>query len=239
MNQMSRLAGLTALCFHSISDQTSTKIARYAIPKNEFKIVIDTLLHRGFDFIDPMELFDPKSSEGMGGRRLLMTIDDCYEDVLDAFDILNGHGIRALIFPVSSLIGGSNEWDRHSNIPRLRLLAADGLRFLVANGWIVGSHTHTHPNLIFLKRAAVVHEILTSISALNALGLRCAMALAYPYGMHNRRIGALARRTGLLRFAFTTEAGSIAAKTDPMAIPRVEVHRGDLGDTLINKVLGQ
>jgi peptidoglycan/xylan/chitin deacetylase (PgdA/CDA1 family) len=236
MKEMPRLAGLTVLGFHSISDLAGTQIAQYGIPKNEFNVVVDTLLHRGFDFIDPRELFDTRSMEGwVRSRRLLITFDDCYEDVLDAFEVLNGRGIRALIFPVSSLVGASNEWDKHLNVPRLGLLGADRLRFLVSNGWIVGSHTHTHSDLTSLDDVAVITEILQSISALNALDLRCAMALAYPYGMHNSRISALAKRTGL-KLAFTTEPGFITEQTNPMAIPRIEVHRGDLGETLVNKV---
>jgi peptidoglycan/xylan/chitin deacetylase (PgdA/CDA1 family) len=236
--QMSQFAGLRVLCFHSVSDLSGTEIARYGIPKNEFKAVIDTLLNRGFDFIDAKELFDYEApARGTGGRDVLITFDDGYQDVLDAFDILKEREIRALVFPVSSLIGAANNWDKDRNIPNLPLLTGDQLKFLEDNGWMVGSHTHTHPDLRSLDDSAVIREILQSISVLKSLGLRCAMALAYPYGFHNDRIAVLAMKAGL-SCAFTTKAGFITEHTGPMTIPRIEVYRGELGNPLVNKVLG-
>jgi peptidoglycan/xylan/chitin deacetylase (PgdA/CDA1 family) len=152
-----------------------------------------------------------------------------------AFDILNQRAIRALIFPVSSLIGKSNQWDKIFGAPSLPLLGRNELRFLVNCGWIVGSHTHTHADLTSLEDAAVIREIQVSISALDALDLLCAKALAYPYGTHDARVSALARLSGV-KLAFTTKPGTIAGHTDPLAIPRVEIYRGDVGDCLLNKI---
>jgi peptidoglycan/xylan/chitin deacetylase (PgdA/CDA1 family) len=233
MKESARLARLTVLGFHSISDLTGTKIARYGIPKFEFEAAIDTLSDAGFDFIEPADLF---SSYRLAGRRaLLITFDDCYEDVMDAFEVLNHRSIRALIFPVSSMIGKSNEWDLLLGAPKLPLLGLNKLRSLVASGWIVGSHTHTHSDLTSLDDASVIREIWESIAFLDGRGLNCARVLAYPYGKHNQRITTLAKESGLT-LAFTTEAGVIAEDTDPLAIPRVEVYRGDCADRLLRKI---
>jgi peptidoglycan/xylan/chitin deacetylase (PgdA/CDA1 family) len=243
---LTNLSGLRVLCFHSISDLSGTGLARFGIPKVEFRETIDRLVDSGVEFIDPQEVLGGKKRLRNGVRlNALITFDDCYEDIVDAFDVLAVRNIRAMIFPVSSLIGSYNRWQRQPDVPRLPLLGIDGLRSLVEQGWVIGSHTHTHRNLATIKHRwnltaladrRIRYEIDKSVRTLNQLGLRCAAVFAYPYGAHNARVCSLVAQTSI-DLAFTTKPGIVTEKTDPLAIPRIEINRGELGDRLVGKVL--
>ena len=48
------------------------QMARFGIPKDEFEVVVGTLLEAGFDFIDPRELFNPTQEFGVGIKTCLV-----------------------------------------------------------------------------------------------------------------------------------------------------------------------
>ena len=100
----------------------------------------------------------------------------------------------------------------------------DELRDLVARGFEIGSHTVSHPHLPQLSDAELDTELLYSrLCCEDELGVPCRY-LAYPYGEHDERVRAAARRAGYTAAFALHEPGP---QDDPFALPRVDLYRGD------------
>jgi peptidoglycan/xylan/chitin deacetylase (PgdA/CDA1 family) len=216
---------LRILCYHSIADLEATSIADYATPPGLFEAQIKAVLKLRYSFIDPRD-FDPLVAGKMRPkpRSVLLTFDDCYQDLVDAaFPILEHYGIKAMAFCVTGHMGGHNDWDR-GKAPALPLAGVDQLKRLEGAGWVIGAHTRNHPDLTTLPAAQVVEEIGGSIADLKAAGLEAPRFLAYPYGFSNDQVVQACRELGLSG-AFTVEVGKFEPGKDPFRIPRIEVLR--------------
>lgn len=100
-----------------------------------------------------------------------ITFDDYSHTVYDAgFPILNGHGIPATFYFISS--GLDSQWITE-------------LTDLQNHGWEIGSHSRTHPNLTTLSEADLITELNQSKVELQAAGLNVS-GFAYPGGQGPR-----------------------------------------------------
>lgn len=128
-----------------------------------------------------------------GGRAILLTFDDGGARALDAAEALERRGWRGHFFIVTGLVG------------RRGFLDAAGVRALHARGHLIGSHSHTHPDIFRdLPPAIMREEWRVSIDALaQLLGAPC-VAASVPGG----DISAAALRSAAasgVRWLFTSE----------------------------------
>ena len=103
-----------------------------------------------------------------------ITFDDGNEHQYNAFfPILEKYGLKGTFYVVTSWIGqeGFLNWDQ--------------LAKLYSYGSEIGSHTHTHQNLMNLSREALDFELYTSLMSLSHFDCK---TLAYPYGGYNRLV---------------------------------------------------
>jgi peptidoglycan/xylan/chitin deacetylase (PgdA/CDA1 family) len=126
-------------------------------------------------------------------RYLLLTFDDGGRSALTAAELLARYGWRAHFFIVTSLIGSRT------------FLDAAGIRSLRAAGHVVGSHSHTHPNIFrALPPPRMVEEWRTSGDILaQLLGEPCLVA-SVPGGDISAAALESANSAGL-RYLFTSE----------------------------------
>jgi peptidoglycan/xylan/chitin deacetylase (PgdA/CDA1 family) len=127
------------------------------------------------------------------GRRLLLTFDDGGRSALRIGDMLAERGWRGHFFVVTGLLGSRT------------FLDADGVRALRRAGHLVGSHSHTHPDIFReLSRARMVEEWRVSRERLEEiLGEPC-VAASVPGGDSSDLVPGAAAEAGL-RFLFTSE----------------------------------
>lgn len=126
-------------------------------------------------------------------RSLLLTFDDGGRSALTAAELLERRGWRGHFFIVTSLTGSRG------------FLDAPGIRALRAAGHLIGSHSHTHPN-IFREQSPqrMVEEWRTSCDMIaQILGEPC-VAASVPGGDISRRVLESASTAGL-RYLFTSE----------------------------------
>ena len=99
-------------------------------------------------------------------RHVLLTFDDGGRSALDAGAMLERHGWRGHFFIVSGRIGSPTFLDR------------SGIEELSAAGHIIGSHSHTHPNIFREQtRAQMMEEWRVSADRLaQMLGRPCTTA---------------------------------------------------------------
>ena len=227
------------LAYHALSRlPAGTVFEPYGVPPDEFAQQLDQLMKAGYHFLGVDEFLRYlRDGATVPRRALLLTFDDAYADLTSAIPVLVERGIAAIVFVVSSRMGGTNEWDQAIGAPRLPLLDADGLKELVRNGFEIGLHSKTHPFLTRLSDSELADEIEEGCKALERHGLGRPRCFAYPYGEHDPRVREAVRQAGMTA-AFTVEPGRVRSGQDPFSIPRFEILYGDAGWRLRVKLAG-
>jgi peptidoglycan/xylan/chitin deacetylase (PgdA/CDA1 family) len=148
-----------------------------------------------------------------------------------AAEIMERRGVPGVAFAVSRAL--------EPDVPDLcgtgTLLDRAGLRRLVRHGLEIGAHSHTHRPLVYVDETDLWTETEGSIRRLTAAGVGTVRLFAYPYGAHDARVRQCVARAGA-RAAFTVDPGFAVAGSSPLALPRIEIYRGDTGLALRIKV---
>jgi peptidoglycan/xylan/chitin deacetylase (PgdA/CDA1 family) len=187
---------------------------RLAVDPADFRRQMTWLVAHGFRSITHRELFEAfYAHRALPARAVLITFDDGYRNVLtEAAPLLNRLGIRATAFVITGRISNGDS----------SFLTWRQLRALEELGIEIGSHTVSHPDLRTLGDRALATELLNSRRQLErALG-HPVQWLAYPYGGHDSRVVAAARRAGYL-LTSTTVGGSRQDAWAPLELRRLSV----------------
>lgn len=110
----------------------------------------------------------------------------------------------------------------------LELLRADrtcswaAIDEMISGGVTIGSHTQTHQIVTMISADAGREEVRESKAAIEHAVPGCCDTFAYPNGNWSAEARDLLADTGY-RLAFTTECGAWTARSDCLAIPRVNV----------------
>jgi peptidoglycan/xylan/chitin deacetylase (PgdA/CDA1 family) len=220
---------LRILAYHAIADMHDDPVlAEYAVPPELFAAHLDTLIGRGWSFVDLDTALAALAGESSLPRRaVLLTFDDGYADLLDvATPLLQERGIPAVVFAIAGHIGGVNDWEHHKGAASLSLLDAAGLQRVAAAGVEVGAHTSTHRALPEVPAAEVGDELGRAADQLEEAGVPRPRAFSYPYGRWTPELAAAVREAGY-EVAFTTAWGLGRPGVDRYAVPRIEIHASD------------
>lgn len=157
-----------------------------------------------------------------GENFVLITFDDGYENVYKyAFPILEKYGLKAAVFPITGYIGRVNLWEvpflgRHVHLSKSQI------KELHRAGWIIGSHTVTHPDLRKLDDNSLKVELEESKKTLEDIVGERIEALSYPYGLYDIRVKEAVRNAGY-SIAFKS-AGRLKFPLDLFEVPRRSVY---------------
>ena len=116
---------LRVLAYHTIADLHGASILEpYGVPPDDFRDQLDLLQRYGFHFISADEFLRfVDGSAGLPRRALLLTFDDCFEDLTRVvLPMLQERAIPALAFAVSARLGRTNEWDKPLGGLQIRLV---------------------------------------------------------------------------------------------------------------------
>jgi peptidoglycan/xylan/chitin deacetylase (PgdA/CDA1 family) len=209
------------LCYHAVSDGWEHQLS---VGAGAFERQLRTLTLRGLRGVSADAVLD-------GNRGIHVTFDDAFRSVVNALPILERLGVPATVFACA----GYAEQGRPLDVPELAAEASahpdelatmswDELRALRERGVEIGSHTVSHPHLPQLSEAEIQSELTDSRARLeDELGEPCRF-LAYPYGEHDARVRAAARRAG---YAAAFALASTAEPRDEFALSRVDLYRKD------------
>jgi len=194
------LAGFT---YHEVTDDPSTtgfqraSALPYKHSIGEFQAHLDQIARHG---IRP-ERIDALSE---GNRHLLLTFDDGGRSALEAADILESRDWVGHFFIVTGLLDTA------------RFLSKAGVRELYERGHLIGSHSHTHPDVFLrLSPAQMDFEWRCSRAILEeAIGAPI-VAAAIPGGHGNLATEQTAAAAGYA-FLFTSRPRSVPWRTDGM-----------------------
>jgi peptidoglycan/xylan/chitin deacetylase (PgdA/CDA1 family) len=222
------------LMYHSISEAHEAAHPYYRVntsPKM-FADQMRFLAAQGYRTITLQELTNNEPV----GKSVVITFDDGFSDFyFNANPILKEHGFRATVFLVTASVGESFNGRRCLDWGQIRELYAAGVTF--------GSHSHTHRQLRYLDRSAIVEELRRSKGTIEDK-LGCAVIdFSYPYRFpeENREFKGLISEeltnAGYAR-CVTTIIGRYRSGDDPMLIKRLPVNSSDDASFLDAKLNG-
>jgi peptidoglycan/xylan/chitin deacetylase (PgdA/CDA1 family) len=225
---------VTVLAYHAIADLAGDPaLGRYAVPPAEFERQLDALERLRYRFVGLDDVVaGVRDERPLPKRGLLLTFDDGYADLLTTVaPVLRERGVPAVAFVVAGALGATNGWDARAGARTMRLLSARELGSL--SGFEIGAHTRTHADLTRLGDEDLGCEV--SRAHLAAAGLPVPRAFSYPYGRVDARTVGAVRSAGYA-VGFTLCPATVRAGADPLRLPRVEIHRGDVGARLALKL---
>ena len=216
---------LPILMYHSISSCTSPKFRRYTVDPETFARQMRCIAEHGFT---PITISDLTRTTASGGaslppRPVLLTFDDGFADFAsDALPVLTRFGFTATLYIATAYVGDTSRWLRREREATRPMLTWQELSQIAASGIECGAHTHTHPQLDTIPRAAARHEIAHSKGVLEQHLGRAITTFAYPFGYYTPAVRQLVCEAGYTS-ACAVHYTMSAVGEDPFALSRLIV----------------
>jgi peptidoglycan/xylan/chitin deacetylase (PgdA/CDA1 family) len=203
------------LAFHALEE--SGDVLSY--PPSLLGEAVERLLGAGWEAVTVRGGADRLRAGSQPGRRLLaISFDDGYRSIWDhGFPVLERLGVPATVF-INGLPGASGALPPMEGRDRM---TAGQIREWAAAGGEVGAHSVTHPDLTSLTGAALDEEMAESKTGLEEITGKAVTSFAYPFGFHDPRVRAAARRH--FHCACGTEQGIAGPGSDLYALARIEM----------------
>jgi peptidoglycan/xylan/chitin deacetylase (PgdA/CDA1 family) len=168
----------------------------------------------GYRTITQAQLLAALNCRGaLPAKPIMLTFDDGYADVFfRASTLIARRRMHAIAYVITGRISGGDP-----SFLTWPLLTARERR-----GIEIGSHTVSHRDLTRLSDRKLRTELLDSRRVLERRLGHPVRWLAYPFGAHDARVVAFARRAGY-RLAVTTDGGDLQEAGRPLELPRLRV----------------
>lgn len=231
---MSRSVGLQPpstlvpiLMYHSISNTSTDAFRAYTVTPELFAAHVGYLSDEGFTAVTVSELAAMRrESRQPSARTVALTFDDGFRDfVTHAVPLLRSVGYRSTLFVPTGFVGGTSRWLVAEGEQRRSLLSWAELCQLRDAGVECGAHSHSHPQLDLLSRAAAAREIALSKALLEDHLQAPVTTFAYPFGYSKASVRELVQA---LDFSAAVGVGNLtsAPRDDLFAMPRLTVPSG-------------
>jgi len=225
--------GPVMLMYHAVTPGKDTPAWPWAVSMQRFRDQLDFLASEGYETPTMAELVAAPVKK-WPGRTAVITFDDGYADNLTACEELQKRGMRATWFIVSGSVGQPPRWPDDGR-PAGRLLNADELREMQANGMEIGSHSDSHLHLTRLNDSQLMQELIHSKATLEDLLGNAVSSFAYPYGDWDARCAEAVQQAGYVA-ACTTEAGWALRDQTPYQLRRLSVFNSDTTGSFVRKL---
>lgn len=170
------------LIYHSIDEYNGQGSKELYVTPENFEKQINYLKQHGYTLLT----FERWQEISKFKKPIFITLDDGYKNNRNAFEILqkltdDHFKPTATFFVISDFVGQRNR------------LSQSELKEMAATGVIsVQSHTATHPDLTKLND--LQYELKSSKEKIEKMTGKPVIAIAYPYGNFNERVGSEAKK---------------------------------------------
>jgi peptidoglycan/xylan/chitin deacetylase (PgdA/CDA1 family)/GT2 family glycosyltransferase len=222
--EWARLTGRTPILMYHAIGAPGEPASRFVVPVGRLAKQLAWLRLAGYH---PMSLqaYVQMLHSGVAplAHAVIITFDDGYVDNFTlAYPLLRRYRIPATLFVVSDRIGGTNDWDRNTELRGRKLADWDALCEMRTNGIEIGAHTRTHADLTTCSDRELQVELDGSRTVLQErLGVP-AQVLAYPFGKYDQMIQEYVQASGWLG-GCTARHGFNTVSAERLALRRIEV----------------
>jgi peptidoglycan/xylan/chitin deacetylase (PgdA/CDA1 family) len=227
------------LMYHRVGEAQNDWEARYTIDPDNFVAHMRALAAKHYRAVGVDTLLDwLEFGKELPEGSFLLTFDDGFVGVHDhAWPVLRDLGWPFVVFLVSGLIGGTDEWTRTANPSGATypLLNVGHIRAMQREGVSFHSHTISHASLPAVTGSRLVEELTGSRHMLSELLGTEVAYLAYPFGHVSEQVEAAVRAAGY-RAAFSTQPGFNRRGVNPFRIRRLDVYGTDKPAMLLRKI---
>lgn len=111
-------------------------------------------------------------------------------------------------------------------LPANKMMSWSDIRQLDQDGFIIGSHSHTHPLLASLEREEEISaELNVSAQMIKQETGKCPQTISYPVGNYDERVVRLSKEAGYQYGLAVGQQFFRTDKDDKFKIPRAELHQ--------------
>jgi len=207
-----RAARVPILMYHLVADAPAgTAYPDLWVSPSTFRAQVAALRRAGFEAVTMGEVWAAWHGDGRLPRRpVVLSFDDgALNQVMNAAPVLLRAGWPGVLNLTVQNLGDDG-------------LPLWGARRMIRQGWEIGSHTVTHPDLTTLGPDALRDELVRSRRMIrNRLGVDPRF-LCYPAGRNDAGVRAAADAAGY-HGATTVDAGVAARSDDAFLLPRIRV----------------
>lgn len=209
---ISSLADVPVLNYHKVDNYYHA----LSISPEEFEEQMAYLSQNDFTTITPDQLMAYLNHDrALPEKPILITFDDGYLDnYTNAYPVMKKYGFTATIFLVTSKVGKEENF-----------MNWDQVRTMQKDGFVFGSHTVSHAALTKISHELVMTELIDSRKEMEQqLGVKVRY-FAYPTGVYNLQSEEMVKQAGY-KAAFTIRYGQAGAESNPYALERIPIFRG-------------
>ena len=191
-----------ALLFHSIVTKKQSDMSHMLCAN--FERLCTILQQNDFSTITAQEMYSYKKQyyssnstltfPGTLKNKLLLVFDDGFENIYtNVLPILEKYNFKLSVFPVVGSLGSFAHWDMYK--PK-KHLSKQQLITMHHSGHEIGSHTLTHPDLLFCSTNKIRSEVTESKKILeDTLGIPI-KTISFPFGSWDKHIWEICLEAG-------------------------------------------
>ena len=212
------------LMYHQVTPNVRPEFLACSITPRTFKIHMNILKLLRFTPINLTQLEDCRNGKSILPKKpILITFDDCYQECIDhAVPILEENGFTAVFFVPTECVGSKSHWLMPELGFEFPIIDWATVKYLDTNGFQVGSHSMTHPDLTNVTSEDCYKELAESRKVLEEHLGHEVVHLAYPYGLFNDAVKSIAAKVGYKTVCSVIERFA-RHDDDPLALPRINV----------------
>lgn len=206
------------LCYHRFSTKKSSD--KITVSAETFDRQMAYLRNNGYTVLSLRQFYDFIDYRRRPPRKsVIISIDDGWKSAQTiAYPILRKYGFPAVLF-----IHTENIKEKQNP----NTLTWEELRELSASGLFeIESHSVTHDDLTRISDEQLQKELGESMREITSVIGKAPTAIAYPYGLFNRRVISLMKQYGY-RSGFTVIRGGNAFFFNPYALNRSMIYHSD------------
>ena len=226
--------GVRVLLYHSIDEPDHSDTLSLRVSRAQFLEQMRLLQAEGYAVVSLTSVFE--TAESHGRPRVAITFDDGYHSVLWAATTLRALGFPAPFFVVPRFLDGVRSpaayWERWEH------LRWDEAAALIADGFDIGAHSTTHPDLRRCDGEQLEEEVSGARALLQERLKTDIVSFSYPYGRHDRRVRSAVERAGY-QLACTSRYGLNRASGGSYSVHRTEIAGTDTPQDFLWKVRGK
>lgn len=210
-------------CYHRFKPSCKSSLC---VPTDLFDKQMAYLKDNGYQTISLSMLYEfTRFKKALPPKSVVITIDDGYRSGYSvAAPILKKYGFTATLFIYTDFVGASKNavtWDQ--------------LRELKSQGFEIGSHTLSHPDLTRQLPGEtdeeyddrIKKELAVSKSIIDSKMGQDTLFIAWPFGKYNTKVLELSEQSGYT-LGFTVDRGGNSFFQDPMTFKRDQVLSRDM-----------